>query len=154
MLEVGTKAPDFTLPDINEKLISLKNFKGQKVVLWFFPKANTPGWTVEGKGFRAEFKKFKEKNYAIIGMSADPPAKQKKFAEKQEFQYPLLCDEEKNILKAYHAWGIKKLYGREYEGIKRISYLIDEDGKILKAYEKVKTKSHAQDVLADIDDLD
>jgi len=87
-------------------------------------------------------------------MSADSPAKQKKFAEKHEFQYPLLCDEEKNILKAYHAWGIKKLYGREYEGIKRISYLIDEDGKILKAYEKVKTKSHAQDVLDDIDKLD
>ena len=137
MLEVGIKAPDFTLPDINEKMVSLADFRGKKVVLWFFPKANTPGWTVEGKGFRAEFKKFKEKNYVI-----------------QEFQYPLLCDEEKNILKAYHAWGIKKLYGREYEGIKRISYLIDEEGKILKAYEKVKTKSHAQDVLADIDELD
>jgi len=87
----------------------------------------------------------------IIGMSADSPAKQKKFAEKQDFQYPLLCDEQKDILKAYHAWGKKKLYGREYEGIKRISYLIDEDGIILKAYEKVKTKTHAQDVLKDID---
>ena len=153
MLKIGTKAPDFTLPDINENMVSLKDFKGQKVVLWFFPKANTPGWTVEGKGFRAEFKKFKEKNYAIVGMSADSPAKQKKFAEKQEFQYQLLCDEEKDILKAYNAWGIKKMYGREYEGIKRISYLIDEEGMILKAYEKVKTKSHAQDVLDDIDEL-
>jgi peroxiredoxin Q/BCP len=86
-------------------------------------------------------------------MSADSPAKQKKFAEKQEFQYPLLCDEQKDILKAYYAWGKKKLYGREYEGIKRISYLIDEAGIILKAYEKVKTKSHAQDVLKDIDEL-
>jgi peroxiredoxin Q/BCP len=105
---------------------------------------------VEGKGFRDEFKKFEESNYAIIGMSADPPTKQKKFAEKQEFQYPLLCDEEKNVLKAYHAWGKKKLYGREYEGIKRISYLIDEEGNILRTYEKVKTKSHAQDILKDI----
>jgi peroxiredoxin Q/BCP len=87
-------------------------------------------------------------------MSADSPAKQKKFAEKQEFQYPLLCNEQKDILKEYHAWGKKKLYGREYEGIKRISYLIDEEGIILKAYEKVKTKSHAQDVLKDIDELD
>jgi len=87
-------------------------------------------------------------------MSADSPAKQKKFAEKQGFQYPLLCDEKKDVLKDYHAWGIKKMYGREYEGIKRISYLIDEDGKILKAYEKVKTKSHAKDVLSDIEDLD
>ena len=86
-------------------------------------------------------------------MSADSPAKQKKFAEKNEFQYPLLCNEEKNILKAYHAWGIKKMYGREYQGIKRISYLIDEEGIILKAYEKVKTKSHAQDVLKDIDEF-
>ena len=86
-------------------------------------------------------------------MSADSPAKQKKFAEKQEFQYPLLCDEEKNVLKSYYAWGKKKLYGREYEGIKRISYLIDEKGIIQKAYEKVKTKSHAQDVLNDIDEL-
>ena len=86
-------------------------------------------------------------------MSADPPVKQKKFAEKQDFQYPLLCDEKKDILKAYHAWGKKKLYGREYEGIKRISYLIDEEGKILKAYEKVKAKSHAQDVLKDIDEM-
>jgi len=106
---------------------------------------------VEGKGFRDEFKKFKAKNYTIIGMSADPPTKQKKFAEKQEFQYPLLCDEEKNVLRAYHAWGKKKLYGREYEGIKRISYLIDEKGFISKVYEKVKTKSHAQDILNDIE---
>ena len=87
-------------------------------------------------------------------MSADSPAKQKKFAEKQEFQFPLLCDEEKNVLKSYYAWGKKKLYGREYEGIKRISYLIDEKGIILKSYEKVKTKSHAQDVLRDIEELD
>lgn len=86
-------------------------------------------------------------------MSADPPVKQKKFAEKQDFQYSLLCDEKKDILKAYYAWGKKKLYGREYEGIKRISYLIDEEGKILKAYEKVKTKSHAQDVLKDIEEM-
>ncbi len=86
-------------------------------------------------------------------MSADSPAKQKKFAEKQEFQYPLLCDEGKNVLKAYHAWGKKKLYGREYEGIKRVSYLIDADGIIQKVYEKVKTKTHAQDVLKDINDF-
>lgn len=86
-------------------------------------------------------------------MSADSPVRQKKFAEKQEFQYLLLCDEEKDVLKAYHAWGKKKLYGREYEGIKRISYLIDKKGIILKAYEKVKTKTHAQDVLGDIEKL-
>ena len=87
-------------------------------------------------------------------MSADAPAKQKKFAEKNNFQYPLLCDESKDVLKAYHAWGIKKMYGREYEGIKRISYLIDEEGTILKAYAKVKTGTHAEDVLSDIEELE
>jgi len=85
-------------------------------------------------------------------MSADSPARQKKFSEKQEFQYTMLCNEGKDVLKAYHSWGKKKLYGREYEGIKRISYLIDEEGIILKAYEKVKNKSHAQDVLKYIDE--
>jgi peroxiredoxin Q/BCP len=89
---------------------------------------------------------------AIIGMSADPPARQKKFAEKNGFQFPLLCDETKETLKAYHAWGLKKFMGREYEGIHRISYLIDETGKILKAYPKVKTKTHAREVLADLED--
>ncbi len=83
-------------------------------------------------------------------MSADPPARQKKFAEKHKFPFPLLCDESKKILKAYHAWGPKKLYGREYEGIYRISYLIDENGVIEKAYPKVKTKSHALDILSDL----
>jgi peroxiredoxin Q/BCP len=86
-------------------------------------------------------------------MSADSPAKQKKFAEKNGFQYPLLCDESKEVLKVYHAWGTKKMYGREYEGIKRVSYLIDEESKIIKSYSKVKTKSHAEDVLADIKTL-
>ncbi len=83
-------------------------------------------------------------------MSADPPARQKKFVEKNGFQYPLLCDEGKDILRAYHAWGPKKMAGREYEGIYRISYLIDEDGKIEKAYANVKTKSHAVDILAEL----
>ena len=153
MLDIGTKAPEFILPDINKNMVSLNEFRGKKVVLWFFPKANTPGWTVEGKGFREEFKNFKENNYEIIGMSADSPAKQKKFAETQGFQYPMLCDEQRDVLKKYYAWGKKKLYGREYEPQKRISYLIDEEGKILKAYEKVKTKTHAKDVLNDIDEL-
>lgn len=84
-------------------------------------------------------------------MSADPPKRQKKFAEKHGFQFPVLCDESKDVLKAYHAWGPKKLYGREYEGIYRISYLIDEEGKIEKAFPKVKTKTHAVDVLQELD---
>ena len=120
------------------------------MVLWFFPKASTPGWIIEGNGFRAEFQKFKEKNIQIIGCSADAPNKQKKFCDKQEFQYPLLCDESHEMLKTYGVWGKKKFMGREYEGIFRYSYLIDEKGMIEKAYEKVKPKEHAQEVLADI----
>ena len=150
MLDVGVKAPDFTLPDGDGTEISLDNFRGKKVVLWFFPKANTPGWTTEGQGFRDELHKFEEKNAVIIGMSADSPNKQKKFCEKQSFEFPMLCDESKETLQAYGVWGKKKFMGREYEGIFRNTYIIDEKGIIEKAYKKVNVKSHAQDVLADL----
>ena len=150
MLDVGEKAPSFTLPDGDGTEISLDNFRGKKVVLWFFPKANTPGWTTEGKGFRDELQKFEEKNVVIIGMSADSPNKQKKFCEKQGFEFPMLCDESKDTLQAYGVWGKKKFMGREYEGIFRNTYVIDEKGIIEKAYKKVNVKSHAQDILADL----
>ena len=150
MLDVGEKAPNFTLPDGNGTEISLDNFRGKKVVLWFFPKANTPGWITEGQGFRDELQKFEEKNAVIIGMSADSPNKQKKFCEKQGFEFPMLCDENKDTLKAYGVWGKKKFMGREYEGIFRNTYVIDEKGIIERAYKKVNVKSHAQDILADL----
>ena len=150
MLDVGEKAPSFTLPDGDGTKISLDNFRGKKVVLWFFPKANTPGWTTEGQGFRDELHKFKERNAVIIGMSADSPNKQKKFCEKQSFEFPMLCDESKDTLQAYGVWGKKKFMGREYEGIFRNTYIIDEKGIIEKAYKKVDVKSHAQDILADL----
>ena len=150
MLDVGVKAPDFTLPDGDGTEISLDNFRGKKVVLWFFPKANTPGWTTEGQGFRDELHKFKERNAVIIGMSADSPNKQKKFCEKQSFEFPMLCDESKDTLQAYGVWGKKKFMGREYEGIFRNTYIIDEKGIIEKVYKKVNVKSHAQDILADL----
>jgi len=150
MLDVGVKAPDFTLPDGDGTEISLDNFRGKKVVLWFFPKANTPGWTTEGQGFRDELHKFEEKNAVIIGMSADSPNKQKKFCEKQSFEFPMLCDESKDTLQAYGVWGKKKFMGREYEGIFRNTYIIDEKGIIDKAYKKVNVKSHAQDILEDL----
>ena len=101
-------------------------------------------------GFRAEFQKYKEKNIQIIGCSADPPAKQKKFCDKQTFQYPLLCDENHEMLKAYGAWGKKKFMGREYMGISRMTYVINKQGIIDKIYEKVKVKSHARDILNDL----
>ena len=150
MLKVGDKAPNFTLQNQNGDLVSLSHFTGNKVVLWFYPKASTPGWTIEGKGFRDEFKTFEEKNIQIIGCSADPPKKQKKFCDKHDFQYPLLSDENHEMLKAYGVWGKKKFMGREYMGISRITYIIDNNGIIEKVYEKVNTTSHAKDVLNDM----
>ena len=150
MLEVGQKAPDFILPDQNGNDISLSDFSGNKVVLWFFPKASTPGWTIEGQGFRDELKNFKKKNVVVLGMSADSIKRQKNFCDKESFDFPILSDENKTILKDYGAWGIKKMYGREYEGIYRYTYVIDEKGIIEKAYEKVSVKTQAKDVLAEL----
>ena len=127
--------------------VSLADFKGTKVVLWFFPKASTPGWIIEGQGFRDEFQKFEENNIQIIGCSADTPIKQKKFCDRQNFQFPVLCDENHDMLKVYGAWGKKKFMGREYMGISRITYIIDEKGIIEKVYEKVSVKSHARDII-------
>ena len=150
MLEVGTEAPNFTLPDQDGKDVSLSDFAGKKVVLWFFPKASTPGWTIEGQGFRDERQKFEDKNTVVVGMSADPPKKQKNFCDKQGFEYSMLCDEGKDVLKSYGVWGEKKLYGREYEGISRSTYVIDESGNISHVYPKVSVKTHAQDILGEL----
>ena len=150
LLNIGDKAPDFTLPDANGESVSLSDFKGKKVILWFFPKASTPGWTIEGQKLRDEFDNFKEKNTVIFGISADSVKSQNNFCKKQSFPFQLLSDKEKVIIRAYDAIGMKKMYGREYEGIFRISYLIDENGMIEKAYEKVKPKEHAAEVLEDL----
>ena len=150
MLKIGDKAPDFTIQDAEGNSVSLTDFAGKKVVLWFFPKASTPGWIIEGKGFRDEFHKFEEKNIQIIGCSADPPKKQKKFCEKQGFLYPMLCDENHEMLKAYGVWGKKKFMGREYMGISRITIIIDKKGIIERIYDKVSVKTHAQDILNDL----
>ena len=151
MLKIGEIAPNFKLLDQNENNVSLSDFKGKKVVLWFYPKASTPGWTIQGQGLRDEFKKFEKSNTVIIGMSADSVKAQNNFATKQEFQFQLLSDPEKETIRSYKALGMKKMYGREYEGIFRISYLISKDGIIQKAYEKVKPKDHAKEVLKDLD---
>ncbi len=150
MLEVGQKAPDFSLPDQNGNDVSLSDYSGKKVVLWFFPKASTPGWTIEGQGFRDELNNFKKKNIVVLAMSADSTKKQKNFCDKESFDFPMLSDENKSILKDYGAWGTKKMYGREYEGIYRYTYVINEKGFVEKAYEKVSVKTHAKDVLAEL----
>ena len=147
LLDVDSNAPDFTLPNQNDEMISLSNLKGKKIILWFYPKANTPGWIIQGKGFRDEFKNFNSQNIVILGVSADPVNKQKKFCDKQGFPYDLLSDESHNMLEAYGVWGKKKFMGREYMGITRMTYIIDQDGTIEHVIEKVKTMSHAKDIL-------
>ena len=150
MLKEGSKAPGFNLDDQEGNSVSLSDFEGQKVLLWFYPKASTPGWTIEGQELRDEFQNFKDNNTVILGMSADSIKAQKNFCIKQEFPFPLLSDPDKTTIRAYEAIGLKKMYGREYEGIFRVSYLIDEKGVVEKAYAKVKPKEHALEVLADL----
>ena len=151
MLEKGTTAPDFKLDDQDGNPVSLADFRGKKILLWFYPKASTPGCTIEGQEFRDQFQNFQEKNTVILGMSADSVKSQKNFCEKQNFPYSLVSDPEKTTIRKYEAIGLKKMYGREYEGIFRISYLIDENGLIQKTYGKVKPKEHAKEVLEDLD---
>ena len=123
-LNIGEKAPNFSVKNFNDETVTLDDLINSEFILWFFPKASTPGWTVQGCGFRDEFKRFEENNIKIIGVSADSPSTQKKFVEKYNFPFEMLCDPPKDMLKSYKAWGLKKFMGKEYEGIHRISYLI------------------------------
>ena len=150
MLSIGSNAPEFQLSDQDGKIVNIKDFEGQKVLLWFYPKASTPGWTTQGQGLRDEFKNFKKYNTVILGMSADSIKAQNNFCGKQEFPFQLLSDPDKEVMRSYEAIGMKKMYGREYEGILRVAYLIDENGKIEQAYEKVSPKTHAGIVLEDL----
>ena len=150
MLKVGDKAPQFTLPNQDRESVSLSDFNRQQVIIWFFPKASTPGWTNEGIGFRDELEKFNNQNTVIIGVSADSPSRQKKFVEKYSFNYPMLCDESHNMLENYGVWGLKKFMGREYMGISRATYVLNKNHIIQEVIEKVNTKSHACDILEKI----
>ena len=150
MLSIGSNAPEFQLSDQHGNTVNIKDFEGQKVLLWFYPKASTPGWTTQGQGLRDEFTNFKKYNTVILGMSADSIKAQNNFCAKQEFPFQLLSDPDKEVMRSYEAIGMKKMYGREYEGILRVAYLIDENGKIEQAYEKVSPKTHAGIVLEDL----
>jgi thioredoxin-dependent peroxiredoxin len=150
MLQAGDKAPEFSLLDQDGNEVSLTDFLGKKVLLWFYPKASTPGCTAEGCNLRDHHGALTDKNVQVIGMSKDSVRRQKNFATKKEFPYPLLSDEPGDVVNAYGCWGPKKFMGREFDGIIRKSFLIDETGHIERVYEKVKTKTHGEDVLRDL----
>lgn len=150
MLKVGDTVPGFTLKDQNNNDVSLSDFRGQKVLVWFYPKASTPGCTAEGCNLRDHHSTFAAKGIQILGISKDSVKRQSNFATKFEFPYPLLSDESGTVVEAFGAWGLKKFMGKEYEGILRSSFLIDEKGTVEQVYAKVKTKTHGEDVLNSI----
>jgi peroxiredoxin Q/BCP len=148
MLSVGDKAPDFKTTNQDGEKVALSDFKGQKVVLYFYPKDDTPGCTKEACSFRDGWSKFRRKKIAVLGVSADDEKSHKKFAEKFSLPFPLLADTDKKIVKDYGAWGEKNMYGRKFMGIRRVTYLIDEKGKIAAVWPKVKPEGHADELLA------
>jgi len=146
-LNIGDKAPDFKVLNQDGQQISLRDFAGKKVIMYFYPKADTPGCTAESCNLRDNYDDLLGKGFEIVGVSPDKQEKQKKFAEKYNLPFTLLADEEKEVIKAYGAWGLKKMYGKEYEGLLRTTYVIDEKGEVEQVFKKVKTKDHAAQIL-------
>jgi len=146
-LKVGAKAPDFNLLDANGEKVSLKDFKEQSVLIYFYPKANTPGCTIEACEFRDLRPKFVKQDVVVLGVSADPPKMLAGFTVKQKLNFTLLSDPDHKMIEAYGAWRLKKFMGREFMGIVRSSYLIGPDGKIVQVWDHVKAKGHAAEVL-------
>lgn len=147
MLEIGTKAPDFELPDQDGAIHSLKQYRGQKVILYFYPKDNTPGCTKQACGFSERYPQFKEKGAVVLGISKDSVASHKKFAEKYGLIFTLLADPERSVIEAYDVWKEKKNYGKVSMGVVRTTYLIDEEGIIIKANDKVKAAEDPENML-------
>ena len=148
MLEAGMKAPDFTLPDKDGNEISLSDFLGKKVVLYFYPKDNTPGCTRQACAFAAAYEEFKKRDIAVIGISKDSTASHIKFAEKYSLPFILLSDTELDAIKKYGVWQEKKLYGKSSMGVVRTTFIIDENGMIERIMPKVKPDTNANEVLA------
>lgn len=147
MVKEGKAAPDFTATNTNGETIRLKDLRGKKVVLYFYPKDDTPGCTKEACSFRDSFSAFKKQGIEVIGVSTDSEASHKKFTAKYKLPFTLLADTDHSIADAYGVYGEKKFMGRTYMGVKRMTFLIDEKGKIKKVFEKVKPDEHAQEVL-------
>lgn len=150
MLEVGTKAPDFTLPDQNGNMHSLSEYRGKKVILYFYPKDNTAGCTKQACGFAERYPQFTEMGAVVLGVSKDSVASHKKFEEKYGLPFTLLADPELVAIQAYDVWQEKKNYGKTYMGVVRTTYLIDENGKIVKAFDKVKAADNPEQMLGEL----
>lgn len=148
--KIGDKAPDFKGIDECGEKVSLSNFKGKKIILYFYPKDNTPGCTDEACNLRDNYNMWIKKGYVIIGVSPDSTQSHIKFKDKYKLPFTLISDIDKEIIKQFGAWGLKKLYGREYEGILRTTFIIDENGIISNIIEKVKTKDHTNQILETI----
>jgi peroxiredoxin Q/BCP len=149
-LREGDPAPAFTALDQDGQKITLESFRGKKVVLYFYPKDQTPGCTAEACDLRDNYARFREEGFEVIGVSADSASSHKKFIERHELPFRLIADTEKEVLQAYGAWGEKKLYGKTYMGILRKTFIIDEDGIITRIIEKVKTKEHSQQIFEEL----
>jgi len=149
-LKIGDKAPAIDAVDQNGNRISLADFAGSKVILYFYPKDDTPGCTAEACNLRDNYSKLLEKGFKIIGVSADSAKSHQKFTDKYSLPFSLVPDIEKNIIKAYGAWGRKKFMGREYDGIIRMTFVISEQGEILNIIDQVETKDHSGQILAGV----
>lgn len=146
-LQIGEAVPAFSVTDDQGKTQQLSDYKGQKLVVFFYPKANTPGCTAEACDLRDHYKELQDAGYALLGVSADSEKKQRNFSEKYAFPFPLLADEEKVVINAFGVWGPKKFMGREYDGIHRMTFIVDENGVVERVIDKVKTKVHAGQIL-------
>jgi peroxiredoxin Q/BCP len=146
-LKKGDQAPPFSGVDQDGNTHQLSDYAGKKLVVFFYPKANTPGCTAEGCDLRDNFARFEAQNYALLGVSADSAKAQAKFKDKYEFPFPLLADEDKSVIQAFGVWGPKKFMGKEYDGIHRTTFVIDEKGGIEDVISDVKTKVHASQIL-------
>ena len=151
MLEIGTPAPDFALPDQDGKTHALSDYRGRKVVLYFYPKDNTAGCTKQACGFAELYPQFTEKGAVVLGVSKDSVASHKKFEEKYSLPFTLLSDEEKTVIQAYDVWKEKKNYGKVSMGVVRTTYLIDENGVILRAFDKVKAAENPAQMLGELE---